>query len=144
VFVPEDVQRAVERATDDDVGAWRGQRSLRSQELDELSVEGNGPVVVDLPSVLQAEDVVEVDAVSGTMDIGKPLSVSEASVVVIGEEGLKQMVGLVDGGDVLFAQIFDETILMSAIGSFDTPLGLGRMSIDTMDTKALQSLTKSR
>jgi hypothetical protein len=143
VFIPEDMERAVEPLADDDIGArWR-QRSLRSQQLDKLSVEGDGPVVVDLPGLLNAEDVVKIDASSRTMDVGKTLGMSEASVVVIDEERLQKGVGVFDGGDVLLPQILDETILMGAIGSFDTPLGLWGMSIDAANTKTLHSLAES-
>jgi hypothetical protein len=89
VFVPEDMERAVEPLSEDDAGArWR-QGSLRSQELYELGVKGDSPVVVDLPCILEAEDVVEIDAKSRSVDVGEALGVSEASVVVVNEEGLE-------------------------------------------------------
>lgn len=142
VFVPEDVERTIEPPAEDDVGARRRQRSVRTQKLNELSVERDGPVVMDLADVFKAEEVVEVDASSGTMDVGESLGVSETSVVIANEEGLQEAVGLVDGGDVLFAQILDETILMSAIGSFDTSLGLRGMSIDAANSEPLQSVAE--
>jgi len=143
VFVPGDVQGAIEPLADDDIRArWR-QGSLRLQELDKLSVEGDGPVVMDLAGVFKAEDIVEVDASSGAVDVGKSFGMSKASVVVIGEEALKQLVGFCDGGDVVFAQVFDETILMGSIGSFDAALGLGGMSIDALNTKTFHRLAKS-
>lgn len=144
VFVPEDVKRAIERPAEDDIGARRRQRSLRSQQLDKLSVEGDGPVVVDLPGVLKAEDVVKIDASSRTVEIGEPISASKTVIMVIDEEGLQKGVGVFDGGGVLFAQILDETILMGAIGSFDTSLGLRRVSMDEVDTESSHGLAEGR
>ena len=86
---------------------------------------------MDLAGVLEAKDVVQIDASGRAMDVGKSLGMSEASVVVIDEERLEETIGLIDGRDVLFAQVFDEAILMGSIGSFDTAFGLGGMSIDT-------------
>lgn len=97
---------------------------------------------MDLASVLEAEDIVEVDANSRAMNVGKAISVSKPAIVIIGEEGVQETIGLVDGGDSLFAQVFDKTILMGTIGSFDTPLGLWGMSVDAVDTKTLHRLAK--
>ena len=110
--------------------------------MNELSVERDGPVIVDLPGILKAEDVVEVDTSGGTVDVSNGLGMSEASVVVIDEEGLQDEVSVVDGGDVLFAQVFDETILMRAIGSFDTALGLRGVSMDEVDAESSHGLAE--
>jgi len=88
-----------------------------------------------LASLLEAEDVVEVEATCWTMDVGEPIRVSEAPVVIVGEEAFEQLVGIVDRGDVLFPQVFDEAILMRPIGSFDTPFGLRRMGVNKVHTK---------
>lgn len=143
VFVPENVERAIEPLANNDVGARRRQRSLRSQELDELSVKRDRPVVVNLTGLFKAEDIVEVDAGSRAMDVSEAFNVSEASVMVIGEEAFQHDIGIVDGGDVMFAQEFDETVLMGAIGTFDTSLGLGRMGVDAVDTKTLHRKPES-
>ena len=144
VFVPEDVERTVKPVSEDDVGArWR-HRSFRTQKLNEPRVEGDGPVIVNLAGILKAEDVLKVDTSSGTMEVRQVLGMSKASVVVIDEEGLQDVVTVIDGGDVLFAQIFDETILLRAVGSFDTALGLRGVSVDEVDTKSCQGLPKGR
>lgn len=135
VFVPEEVERAVEPSSEDDLGTRRGQGGIRTQKLNEASVERDGPVVVNLPSFLEAEDVVEIDAKSGTMNVRDPIGVSEAPVVVIGEKTFEQLVGMFDAGDVLLPQVFDETILMSAIRAFDASLSLWRMGIDKVNAK---------
>ena len=111
--------------------------------MNKLSVERDGPVVVNLPGILKTEDVVEVDTGSGTVEVGKSFGMSEASVVVIDEEGLEDMVCIVDGRDVLFAQIFNETILLRSVGSFDPALGLRGVSVDEVDTKSSQGLAES-
>ena len=142
VFVPEDVERTVEPVSEDDVGArWR-HRSFRTQKLNEPRVEGDGPVIVNLAGILKAEDVLKVDTSSGTMEVRQVLGMSKASVVVIDEEGLQDVVTVIDGGDVLFAQVFDETILMSAIRSLDTALSLRRVSVDEMDAESGHGLAE--
>ena len=111
--------------------------------MNELSVERDGPVVVNLPGILKTEDVVEVDTRGGAVDVSNGLGMSEASVVVIDEEGLEDMVRVVDGRDVLFAQIFNETILLGTVGSFDPALGLRGVSVDEVDTESSQGLAES-
>jgi len=67
---------------------------------------------MNLPSLLQAEDVVQIDAGSRAMDIGKGFGVSKTLVVIIDKERLEKAISVVDGGDVLLTQVFDETVLM--------------------------------
>ena len=111
--------------------------------MNELSVERDGPVIVDLPGILKAEDVVEVDTSGGTVDVSNGLGMSEPSVVVIDEEGFENVVSVVDRRDILFAQVFDETILLGSVGSFDTALGLRGVSVDEVDTESSQGLAES-
>jgi arginine repressor len=143
VFVPEDVERTIKPVSEDDVGARRRHWCIGAEELNELSIKRDGPVIMDLPGVLKAEDVVEVDANSGAVEVGKSFGMCEALVVVIDEEGLENVVCVIDGGDVLFAQVFDETILLRAVGSFDTALGLRGVSVDEVDTESSQGLAES-
>jgi hypothetical protein len=62
MVIPEDVKRTVKPPADSDVGARWWQRLIRSQELDEGVIEGNGGIVVDRARSFKAEDIVEIKA----------------------------------------------------------------------------------
>ena len=107
-----------------------------------MTVQGNGPIVVDVACVFEAEDVVQVNTVSRAMDVGEAICVCKALVVVIGVEGFKETISLVDGGDVLFPQGFDESILMCSIGALDTSSGLWRVGSDVCNGEGSYSTTE--
>ena len=69
------------------------------------------------------------------MNVGEVVGGGEATVVLVGEGCLQEVIGLLDGRHVLFPEELDETVLLSAIGTFDTALGLGRMGTDMPDAE---------
>ena len=60
----------------------------------------------------------------------------EPSIVLLEIGGLEKAVGLLDGGDVVPAECFDESVLMGAVGTLDAPLGLGRARMDDVHAQA--------
>lgn len=63
MVVPEHVEGAIEPEADGDFGAGRRERHLGTEELEVLSMDSNGPIIVDVSVFLEAEDIVEVDAI---------------------------------------------------------------------------------
>lgn len=69
VFVPEDVQRSVHPVTNNHFGAGRRERYIGAEQLDEPSIDRDGPIVIDRALFFHAEDVAQVDTVSRTMNV---------------------------------------------------------------------------
>lgn len=100
-----------------------------------MCIERDGVVIVDGARGLKAEDVVEIDAVSAAVNIGEMIVPGEASIVLLEIGILKKAVGIIDGGDVVPAECFDESVLMGAIGTLDAPLCLGRARMDHVNAQ---------
>ena len=116
--------------------AGRGQRYLRREELDIACLERNGVVSIDIAGCFKAEDVVEIDPLCAPVNVGEVIGPGEAGVVLL-EVGLFQKgVGLLDGGDIVSAERFEEAILMGTVGAFDAALGLGRARMDHIDPQS--------
>ena len=92
---------------------------------------------MNLPCSLEAKDVIEVKTVGRTVNIGKTFGVSKTVVVIIKIHVVQEQIGLVDGVDTVTTKGFDESILMSTIGAFDTSFGLRRMSVNDLDSEFL-------
>lgn len=69
----------------------------------ELSVQCNGPVVVDMASLFEAEDISQINAVGGAMDVGDAIGVGKALVVFMIVLCFQEAIGVVDVRDVPFS-----------------------------------------
>lgn len=132
--VEKDVQGVIEPTTNDDRATRRRQWRVGLFQLNELSVERNGVIVVDTPGGFKAEDVVKVKTVRRSMDVSESVRASKAAVVFVEIDVFKKVIGSLDGADGMSAKRFDKSVLMSTIGSFDTSFGLWRMSNDHANT----------
>ena len=104
--------------------SWGRKWRVRLFQLNELSVERNGVIVVDTPSGFEAKDVVEVETVRRTMDVAESVHVSKAVIVFFEIDVVEEVVGNLDRADVVTAKCFDESVLMCAVGSFDPSFSL--------------------
>lgn len=97
VFIPDNVQGSIQPPTEDDLGArWR-QGGFRLQQLDELGVQHDGPIVVDMADFFDAENVGKVKAQGRAMNVGETLGVSKALVVSVEIRSLEEAIGLFNG-----------------------------------------------
>jgi hypothetical protein len=126
LFVPEDVERAIEPATQCDCSSWRRKRCRDGPfQLNEFLVKGDRVIVVDTSSGLKTKDVFKGDSLSRSMKIPEVMGVGKALVVITEVEPFEKSVGFIDGADVGTSECFDQTVLMSTITTFDTSFRLG-------------------
>ena len=97
VFIPDNVQGSIQPLTEDDLGAWRRQGSVRLQQLDELGVEGDGPIIIDVSDLFDTKDIVEVNVSGRAMNVGEAIGVSKALVVSLEICSLEEAIGLFNG-----------------------------------------------
>ena len=96
MIVPEDVERVVEPAADNNLCSRWGQRIIGPQELDEGVVEGDRGVVMDLAYCFKAEDVLEIEANSRTVNVIKALRSGKALIMVVDIGFFEISVSIVD------------------------------------------------
>ena len=85
-----------------------------------MRIECDGEIVVNRSLCFKAEDIVEVDVIGRAMDIMKSFCVGEALVVIVEVVVVEITIGGFDGADAFTTQSFDETILVSTVGAFDS------------------------
>jgi hypothetical protein len=98
---------------------------------------------MNLARSLKAEDVVEIEVNSRTVNVIKALGSGKALIVLVDIRVFEISVRIDDCWDVVTTQGFDETILMSAIRSFDASLGLWWMSVDQLNAEGFESTRPS-
>ena len=96
VFVPEDMERPIEPPVNNDLVQRGWQRGFRSFELDESRVQSDRVVVVHRSGCLVAEDVLEIKADDGSVDITEMIGESESDVMLPEIGPLQEAVGLGD------------------------------------------------
>ena len=124
-LVPEDMERSIEPASDRDRVSRRRHRSSGGEQLDVLSIQRDGIIVIDVASGFKAEDVGQVDTLGGAMNIGQMVVLGKAGIVIVEIGAFEKSIGVVDGGNVVAAESLNEAVLMSTVGAFNAALGLG-------------------
>ena len=94
VFVPEDMERPIEPPVDNDLVQRGWQRGFRSFQLDESSAQSDRVVVVDRSGCLVTEDVPEIKAGDGPVDITEMVGDRKSGVVLPEIDPLQEAVGL--------------------------------------------------
>jgi len=103
MFIPEDMERSIQVLPDNHLRTRGRQRGIGLQELEELCVERNGPIVVDVSSVLDTEDVGKINTRGRAMDVGQTLRVGKALVVCMRVKVFKEAIGLFYCRDAVFS-----------------------------------------
>lgn len=135
----EDGDRAVEPLVDLDPGLRVAPTLGARQKLHPVRSEGDGVVVGDHPSVLEAEDGVEL-AVGGPGPEGRCRLSGGLSKphVIAGEEARQRSIRALPVGDAGEAQFGDQAVLEGAEEAFDAPLGLRGGGGDPLDGGLLE------
>jgi len=117
VFLPEDVQGAVEPPSQCNLRAWRWQRGFGTFKLYPLCIQGNCGIVIDRACRGEAEDVAKLPLAidAGTMNILKMVKMSEAVIVIISKHAVKIIIGPCNGGDIFPSQRFQEPVLKRSV-----------------------------
>lgn len=125
MFVPEDVEGAIEPPSEDDMVTGRWQWSLRGMELDVVGIECDGVIVVDIAGCFKTEDVLKIESLGRSVNVREVALMCKVSIVLVEIDTIEEAICIVDRCDVVPAERFDEAVLMGAVGALNTPFGLG-------------------
>lgn len=106
--------------------------------MHELAFENDGVIGVYAPGRFKAEDVSEVESVTGAVNVLEAGRVGKALVMLVDIVFLQEAVGLVDGAYMFSAQCLDEPVLMGTVAALNPALGLGASGKEMFNAEPLQ------
>src|SRR5437868_56021 len=140
-----DRMTAVEVAADEDVQAGAGATAGLFAELQGHAVGGDDVIATDDAFVLDAQDLLEIDAAEGH-EGRAAVSGWPAELGVEGGDklGAHVAIGSGDRPDPGYAQLIDQAILQGAVDALAPPSGLGRVPENMLDAEPLEGAAHLR
>ena len=124
MLVPEQMQGIIQPSPDGHLAFRRWQWRVTAFKLEILRIQRNGVIVANLPVGFKTQNVLESDAIKGTVQIGQAVELSKVAIMLGVISLLQEAIGYCNLSNVASPQGFHQTILMRAMAAFDAALGL--------------------